>query len=139
MKRVLLLLLTAVSLTAAAQSDFKFGYLSYQAAIEAMPEYATAQTSLTQLKTQYAAEQQRVETEFNAKYEEFLDGQKDFPPTILQKRQTELQELLDRNIAFKQQSQQLLAQAEEEALKPLRTRLNTALAKVGLSEAMRSS
>ena len=98
MKRFLVLFVAFVSLSAFAQSDatsstsVKFGYLSYQAAIKSMPDYTLAQQKLTDLKEQYKAETKRVEDEFNRKYEEFLDGQRDFPKTILQKRQTELQE-----------------------------------------------
>ena len=85
------------------------------------------------LKEKYAQEQQRVEDEFNKKYEEFLDGQRDFPQTILQKRQSELQELLDKNIAFKKESQRLLAEAREKAMQPLKARLSDALSRVGSS------
>ena len=92
--------------------------------------------TVAQLQEQYAAEQKRVEDEFNKKYEEFLDGQRDFPQTILQKRQTELQELLDKNIAFKKESQRLLAEARERALQPLKTRLADALARVGSSRGL---
>ena len=88
------------------------------------------------LRHQYAAEQKRVEDEFNKKYEEFLDGQRDFPQTILQKRQNELQELLDKNIAFKKESQRLLEQAQKEAMVPLKTRLADALARVGSSRGL---
>ena len=39
--------------------------------------------------------------------------------------------MLDKNIAFKKEGQRLLAEAEKEALAPLKERLNAALAKVG--------
>ena len=55
----------------------------------------------------------RVENDFNKKYEEFLDGQKNFPKTILQKRQSELQEMLDKNIAFKKEGLQMLNDTEK--------------------------
>ena len=83
------------------------------------------------LREQYQAETKRVEDEFNMKYEEFLEGQRDFPRTILQKRQTELQELMNRNIAFKQQSLQELADTERQALAPLKIRLIELLGIIG--------
>ncbi len=135
MKKVLFFLFSLVALTASAQDQqapaLKFGYLSYEAAYQAMPDYATMQASMTQLREKYEAEQKRVETDFNKKYEEFLDGQKNFPKTILQKRQVELQEMLDKNIAFKKESQRLLKEAETEAKAPLKARLTEALAKIG--------
>jgi outer membrane protein len=125
-----------MALTASAQEPspapaLTFGYVSYESVLTSMPDYAIMQTSMTQLRDKYAAEQKRVEDDFNKKYEEFLDGQRSFPQTILQKRQSELQEMLDKNIAFKKESQRLLAEAEAEALAPLKERLNAALAKVG--------
>lgn len=134
MKRFLFLLLTVVSLSASAQDVapvLKFGYLSYDEVLQSLPEYATVEAGIAELQGQYAAEQKRVEDEFNKKYEDFLEGQHDFPPTILQKRQNELQELLDKNIAFKKESQRLLAEAKEKALAPLKQRLADALARVG--------
>ena len=106
MKRVILFLFMVAALTASAQTDstqtFSFGYLSYEAALKSMPEFATVQQQMADLRSQYLAETKRVEDEFNRKYEEFLEGQRDFPRTILQKRQTELQELMEKNILFKE-------------------------------------
>ena len=96
-----------------------------------MPGYAEAQASLDKLRGQYDAETQRVEDEFNRKYEEFLEGQRDFAPTILQKRQTELQELMSKNIQFRQEASRLLQQAERDALVPLNNRISEAVKAIG--------
>jgi outer membrane protein len=109
----------------------KFGYLSYDAVLKAMPEYAIAEQNLANLTAQYESEVKRAEDEFNTKYEQFLDGQHEFPQTILQKRQRELQELMEKNIAFKEESKRLLATAREEAFAPLHQRLSDALQSVG--------
>ena len=135
MKRLATLLIAlSVFLVISAQEStqgFRFGYLSYEAALQSMPDYAKAQQQLATLKAQYQAETKRVEDEFNRKYEEFLEGQRDFPKTILQKRQTELQELMERNITFKEQSRAELAQIENDTLAPLKIRLIEMLGKIG--------
>lgn len=136
-KATLIWLLALVGLAAFAQTDgsgsaLRFGYLSYDSVIVSMREYADMQQSMEQLRAQYAAEQQRVEDDFNKKYEEFLDGQAAFPKTILQKRQSELQEMLDRNIAFKRQSQQLLEQAEAEQRQALLQLIGAAVKAIGM-------
>ena len=89
------------------------------------------QQTLTQLREQYQAETLRVEDEFNRKYEDFLEGQRDFPRTILQKRQTELQELMEKNIKFKENSRKELEDAERQAMAPLRIRLIETLSTIG--------
>ena len=139
MKRFLFLLLTVFTLSASAQTTepvLKFGFLSYDTIIQSMDDYAFVESGMQALQEQYAAEQKRVEDEFNKKYEEFLDGQRDFPQTILQKRQMELQELMEKNIAFKKESQRLLAEAREKAMQPLKSRLADALARVGSSRGL---
>ena len=131
MKKLILFLLLLATMPAMAQGELKFGFLSYNIVMQAMPEYAAMQNSMAELREKYEAEQKRVENDFNKKYEEFLDGQKSFPKTILQKRQSELQEMLDKNIAFKKESQRLLKQAEEDAMAPIQARLATALDTIG--------
>ena len=134
MKRLLLSIFTMIALTVSAQevvSGFRFGYLSYEAALQAMPEYAVVQKKMADLHQQFQAETLRVEDEFNRKYEEFLEGQREFPKTILQKRQTELQELMERNIKFKENSQEELSNTEKSLMAPLKIRLIETIGKIG--------
>ena len=114
----------------AQENTLRFGWLSYETALMSMPQYAIVQKQMEDLRAQYQAETKRVEEEFNRKYEEFLEGQREFPKTILQKRQTELQELMEKNIAFKEESRQQLAKAEAEAMEPLKVRLSEVIAKI---------
>ena len=115
--------------TAAQQQAvaFRYGYVHYDSVFHAMPEYAGAQASLAALRKKYDKEMKRAEDEFNAKYEDFLDGQRDFVPSILHKRQAELQDLLDKNTAFRAEARRLLAQAEKEALAPVHAKLKAAI------------
>ncbi len=114
-----------------AVQPLRFGYLSYDYALKAMPGYGEARSSLEALKARYDEEMRRAEEEFNNKYEEFLDGQHDFPQSILQKRQAELQELLEKNIAFREESQRLLKAAEADIMRPLHNRLTALLRTIG--------
>ena len=108
----------------------QIGYLSYDSALTVMPGYALVQARQQKLREAYEAELKRVEEEFNQKYEAFLEGQRDFPRTILLKRQNELQQLLQQNLEFKRQGLQDLQKAEKEAMAPLYEKLNVAIAKV---------
>jgi len=128
-KNIFLLLFFLLPLAACAQ--FKFGYLSYGEAIKSMPGYAVAQANISSLREQYDNEIKRAEEEFNGKYESFLEGQAGFAPAILKKRQAELQDLLDKNIAFRKEADRLLKQAEDDMCMPLRARLDEILRKLG--------
>lgn len=135
MKKLIFVLAMMLSVaTGYAQTEgtaLKFGYLSYDAAIKAVPDYEEMQNNLATLRAQYEAEMKRVEDDFNKKYEEFLDGQAHFPKTILQKRQSELQEMLDKNTAFKRQGQALLNDAEANLRQKLQAALDAAITTVG--------
>lgn len=125
---------TTVQQTASAPAALHFGYFSYDEVLHAMSGYTIAQRQVEDLRAKYDAETKRVESEFNAKYEEFLEGQRSFAPTILEKRQAELRELLEKNMAFKAEAQQLLKKAEAEALAPLKTQIDAALEKIGIAK-----
>lgn len=131
MKKIFLLIFAVVFAFAAEAQDFKFAYLSYDAALKSMPDYGLALTNIDKLRTQYDQELKRAEDEFNAKYEDFLENQRTMAPAILDKRQSELQELLQKNIKFKSEAQRLLSQAESDAYTPLRAKLTAAIKKIG--------
>lgn len=133
MKKLFLLIVFGVlSLTANAQT--RFGYFSFDNVLKSMPDYVMAQRSIDDLRQKYDAEMKRAEDEFNSKYEEFLDVQKDLVPAILRKRQAELQEMMQKNINFKNESQRLLKQAEADAFAPVKNKLYNALTKVGQAQ-----
>ena len=130
-KLFLLLAFTALTLSANAQTPLKYGYFSFSEALKAMPGYAVSERDMAALRAKYEEEGKRVEDDFNKKYEQFLDGQRDFAPSILQKRQAELQEMMEKNVAFKTESQRLLAQAEADSKASLKVRLRAIVARIG--------
>jgi outer membrane protein len=110
----------------------KFAYLSIDSVMQSMEEYAQLQQDMAAMRQQYEAEMKRVEDDFNKKYEEFLDGQKNFPKTILQKRQSELQEMMDKNIAFKKESLRLLDDTEKTQTDVIRMMVEMAVKTLGM-------
>ena len=128
-KFLLLLFVAAMPFMAGAQT--RFGYFSYNEVLKSMPDYQLAQRGIEDLRKKYDDEMKRSEQEFNDKYEDFLDSQRSLVPSILRKRQVELQEMMEKNVAFKNEAQRLLKQAEEDSFAPLRKKINGAAAKVG--------
>lgn len=130
MKRLLSLSLLLLPLLLSAQ--IQFGYLSYQSVMQEMPEYAQAKANLATLKAKYEAESARGEEEFQRKFVDYLQGQKDFPQTIMQKRQAELQSLMDNGVSFRVQAQSLIANAEKEMMAEVSRKLNSVILEVGV-------
>jgi outer membrane protein len=120
-----------LDINAQADDALRFGYLSYGEALKSMPDYAVVQQKLADLRQQFQNETLRVEDEFNRKYEDFLEGQRDFPQTILQKRQLELQQLMEKNIEFKEHGRMEIEKAEQDLMAPLKIRLIEVLSKIG--------
>lgn len=108
----------------------KIGFLSFDEALKAMPEYSVVQASLNSLRDQYDTEMQNAEKDFNEKYELFIDGLPDMVLAIREKRQSELQSMMERNIAFRQEAARLIEQAEADALAPLYVKLNNVISDI---------
>lgn len=117
--------------SAPVERSLRFGYFSYEEVLHTMPGYAIAKHNMDDLRAKYDAETKRAEDEFNAKYEEFLDGQRSFAPSILEKRQAELRELMAKNVTFKAEAVRLLQQADADAYAPLKAQIDAAVQKVG--------
>lgn len=116
-------------------SQLKIGYFSYDEVLRAMPAYAIVEKTLQDLRNQYETEMQNAEKEFNEKYETFLENQHTMARAIREKRQSELQNMLERNVAFKQEAERLMAKAEEDALRPLHEKIAKALNTIALERA----
>ena len=133
MKRIIpLLLFLWPVLPAAAQSQVKIGVIHYDSLLVAMPEYAVAQQHLQALRQQYEAEASYNEEQFKRLFTEFLQGQKDFPQNIMLKRQRELQDAMEKSIAFRRSCDSLLVKAEADLMAPLYVKLDAAIKTVGM-------
>ena len=95
-----------------------------------MPEYAQVCTDYDELKKQCDAEIARNEEQLTRLYVAYLDGQNEFPEPILRKRQKELQELVDKSIAFREELQTWLVSARDSLFAPLCAKIDDAVARV---------
>jgi outer membrane protein len=98
--------------------------------LQEMPQYKAMQASMQALREQYEAEARKSEEEFQRKFEDFLQGKDEFPKTILEKRQNELQSILEANANFRIKVQELLAEAEKSLMADVRAEMNDAIAVV---------
>ena len=120
----------------ASVSALSVGRISHGEVIRLMPQYSEAQRNLKDLRAQYEAEAQRSEKEFQTKFEDFLQTQKDLSQTILNKRQNELQAMMDANIQFRIKVQTLLKDAEDELMAGVKAVLREAVASVAAEQGL---
>ncbi len=133
MKKLLLLttLMVLCLVQGRAQSTAKYGTLHYDSLFRAMPEYVEMQKQIKLLREKYDSEANYNEMTFKRQFAEFLQGQKEFPQNILLKRQRDLQESMEKSIAFREDADSLLRQAAEEMKRPITQLLNQAIQAVG--------
>lgn len=115
----------------AVQAQARYGCLRYDSVLHAMPEYAEAQAQIKQLREKFVLEANYNEMSFKRMFAEFLQGQKDFPQNILLKRQRDLQDELEKGLAFRREADSLLVEAAAEIEAPVRSKLNAAIEAVG--------
>lgn len=129
---VTLFLLFLATLSAGAQSTVKFGHLNADSLLRTLPDYLAAEQQMQQLRDKYEAEASYNERTFRRQYAEMIEGQQQFTPNILARRQADLQESLQKSLTFRQKADSLLQVTHEQLLRPVKKRLQAAIQAVGL-------
>ena len=111
-------------------SQEKFGFFSYNAVLDSLPQYKVAMESYDMLKQRCLKEIDHNEQELTRFYVAFLDGHRDFPEPILRKRQKELQQLIDNSIAFRDELKAWLRHAKDSLTASSRLMVDSALVRV---------
>lgn len=130
-RKTLFLLLMSVTGAVSAQTG-NFGYMDFNGAIKLMPEYFEAQLNLQKIQSDYKNEIDRSKREFERQYVEFMLEQDHLAPTIVAKRQKELQVLMDAYAEFRDSVQVDLESIRLEMLNPIKEKLLKAIYKAGM-------
>ncbi len=135
LKKIALLILLVLPLGVFAQT-LKFGHMNSTEIIPSMPEYTNAISELEALQKKYTEELTRTQEEFNRKYQEFQQAiaGDSLPANIAERRQKELQDMMQRQEQFQQEAQQGMQQAEQSLMTPIYQKLNGAIEAVGSAE-----
>ena len=135
LKKIALVMLLALPMGVFAQ-NLKFGHINAQEIITVMPEFTKAQNDIQTLEKQLTAELQRTQEEFNKKYQEFQQAiaKDSLPPNIAERRQKELQDMMQRQEQFQQDAQQQMQKAQNDAMAPINQKLDNAIKAVGAAE-----
>lgn len=114
--------------------NLKFGHINAMEIITTMPEYTKAQNDLKALSDQLGKELQRTQEEFNKKYQEFMQEKDSLPVNIAERRQKELEDMMQRQQQFQEKAQQDMEKAQNDILAPVYKKLDDAIKAVGASE-----
>ena len=135
LKKIALVLMLALPMGVFAQ-NLKIVHINAQEIVSAMPEFAKAQSDIEALDKQLTSELQRTQEEFNKKYQEFQQAiaKDSLPANIAERRQKELQDMMQRQEQFQQEAQQQMQKAQADAMAPIYKKLDDAIKAVGAAE-----
>ncbi|MBO7301484.1 MAG: OmpH family outer membrane protein [Bacteroidaceae bacterium] len=108
----------------------KFGYFSYSAVLDSLPQYHEAMNEYNKLKQRCKEEIEHNELQLTRAYVSFLDGHRSFPEPILRKRQNELQQMIDNSVHFRDEVKKWLREAKDSFCTPCYDTIAVALKKV---------
>ncbi len=131
-KKTLAAIMIAIPMLAAAQAP-KFGTVTVEPILEAMPERANVQTQLETASKTYEDEYKKLTEELDKKYGEFqkLSEDKTTPDAIKERRMQEIQELQKKAQQFLQTAQQDLQRQQAQLMQPIEEKIMTAIKAVG--------
>jgi len=128
MKRMILAV-GILSMAFALQAQ-KFGHVTSEVLLQAMPEYDSAQLKLEELRQHYTLELERIQVEINKKIEEFNQGEATMSDLIKEAKASEVQELQMRLQNYSQTAQQDLQQQGMLVMQPVMDKARTAIDEV---------
>ena len=108
----------------------KFGHVTSEQLLQAMPEYDSAQAELQQLQRHYELEIERIQVEINKKIEEFNQGEASMSNLIKEAKASEIQELQMRLQNYSQTAQQDLQQQSMIVIQPVMEKARNAINEV---------
>jgi outer membrane protein len=125
MKRMIMAIaIVGTAITLHAQ---KFGHVTSEQLVIAMPEYDSAQSKVEELRQHYMLEIERIQVEINKKIEEFTAAEATMSDLIKEAKASEIQELQARLQNYSQTAQQDLQQQSQMVMGPVMDKARQAI------------
>lgn len=128
MKRMIMAI--AIIGTAITLHAQKFGHITSEQLLVAMPEYDSAQLKVEELRQHYTLEIERIQVEINKKIEEFSASEAAMSDLIKEAKASEIQELQARLQNYSQTAQQDLQQQGGMVMQPVMDKARKAIDEV---------
>ncbi|HDR67829.1 MAG TPA: OmpH family outer membrane protein [Bacteroidaceae bacterium] len=130
MKKIAFIIGIFVFTTALYAQNLKFGHISSDMLLSAMPEYDSAQAKVDNLRQQYDLEIERIQVEINKKIDEFSKNERTMSDLIKEAKASEIQEMQVRLQNFAQTAQQDLQRQSMAFLQPVMEKARKAIEEV---------
>ena len=134
MKRMIMAI--AIIGTAITLHAQKFGHITSEQLLVAMPEYDSAQLKVEELRQHYTLEIERIQVEINKKIEEFSASEAAMSDLIKEAKASEIQELQARLQNYSQTAQQDLQQQGGMVMQPVMDKARKAIDEVAKEQGL---
>lgn len=114
----------------------KFGHITSEQLLQAMPEYDSAQLQVQDLRSEYDLEIERIQVEINKKIEEFNQSESTLSDLIREAKASEIQEMQVRLQNFAQTAQQDLQQQSMMMIQPVMDKARGAIDEVAKEQGL---
>ncbi|HOY38397.1 MAG TPA: OmpH family outer membrane protein [Bacteroidales bacterium] len=131
MKKLILITLPILLVFTAYAQKSKFGHVNSAAIFEAMPERAEAKSAIEKYAKQLEDQLLAMNSEFEQKYNAYLEEAETYSPAIKQSKEKELSDLQSRIQNFQMSAQTDLQNKEQELLEPIYNKIKDAIKQVG--------
>ena len=131
MKKLIICAICALCGFTTANAQQKFGHVNSQEIIQAMPEFSKARTEIEALTKQYEADLKSMYEELQKKGDAYEKEQATLPANIKERREKELAEMQQKIQQSYQDNQQALAQAQQEKMNAITTKVLDAIKAIG--------
>ena len=129
--RLALVALALILCSSASSFAQKFGYISSQELIMAMPERDSAQVKLEKYSKELQDQLETIQVEFNNKLQDYQKNAATMTDAVKQLKEKELQDLQNRFEEFQQVAQQDMQEMQAKLMTPVIQKANEAIKKVG--------
>ncbi len=109
----------------------KFGHVNAQEIIQAMPEFTKARADIEALQKQYEADLKSMQDEIQKKGEAYDKEQASLPANIKERREKELQDMMQKYQQSAQDNQQALQKEWSEKLQAITNKVLGAIKEIG--------
>ena len=130
MKKIIVLLFMLLPIGAFSQ-EIKMAFVDFQDVFNVMPELTEAETKFAAIRAQYDETLKGLQTEYTAKYEEYMKIEAELPENLKLRRQQEIMEIQERYQNFLPQAEQDLEQEYAKLMSPIQEKVVNAIKAVG--------
>jgi outer membrane protein len=138
MKRIglaVVMILLFAGINQSFAQKLKLGYVQVDSIFQMMPDRGLAEIELQNYSKQLEAQLTTMNSEFEAKYNEYTENSEIWGETVKQDKELELQNLQQRIQNFQTRAQSDLQTKEQELLKPIYAKIRNAIELVGTENA----